>query len=184
MARRKAVGSIAKESLAEAAVDVLQKHDLTDWTVDSVAARAGCAKGLVLYHFNSKEALLLRATERVRESQAVRRIEAFRGQKGTTALDRLWEVLLADVRSGAFGLWVTLIGHSRTRKAAARAEADNQGLIEGVALSFGIPGDSAALGLVPSALDGFGLELLQGRPPADVRERYDGFWLGVLSAGT
>lgn len=183
MARRKASGSVPKESLVEAAVEVLQKSQLTDWTVDLVAERAGCAKGLVLYHFKSKDALLLRATERVRGGLALRRIEAFRGQKGTAALDRLWETLLADVRSGAFGLWTTLVGHTGTRKAAARTDADTQGLIEGAALAFGIPPDAGSLDLVPLALDGFGLELLQGRPPALVRERYDGFWLGVLSAG-
>jgi len=182
MARRIASSKLSREAIINATVEVLNTRQLTDWTVDLVAARAGCAKGLVLYHFQSKENLLATAAGQVRETLSLRRINAVRGQKGTAALDRLWEVLLTDVRSGAFGLWVGLVGHTSTRKAAARSEADNQGLIDGTALALETPRESAALGLVPSALDGFGLELLQGQPQADVRERYDGFWLGVLSA--
>jgi len=181
MGRRKSEAGLSQEAIVEAAIAVLQEKYLTDWTVDYVAAQAGCAKGLVLYHFKSKEALLGRAAERVRESQSSRRAEAVARAQGSAALDRLWQVLTADVKSGAFGLWVGLLGEQRTRKAAARRPEDDKKLLQGAGAALGVPADSLALPLVPAALDGFSLELLQGHPPASVRERYDAFWLGVLS---
>ncbi len=181
MARRQADASVSREAIVEGTVAVLIEHNLTDWTVDSVAARVKCAKGLVLYHFQSKDSLLRHAAERVRENHASRWIGAVQGQRGTQALDRLWDELAKEVRSGAFGLWVALVGHEPTRRAAARTATHDQGLIGAASEALGIPSDSASLAMVPAALDGFGLELLQGRPTADVRDRFDAFWLTVLS---
>jgi AcrR family transcriptional regulator len=44
--------------LIEAAVEVLQREGFTALTLDAVAAQAGVSKGGLLYHFDSKEALL------------------------------------------------------------------------------------------------------------------------------
>jgi AcrR family transcriptional regulator len=182
MARRKSGDGVSRESILSAAVAAISSSNLTDWTVDSVAAKAGCAKGLVLYHFKSKDALLLEVAERVRQHSASRRLEALtNGTKGTSALDRLWTALSEEVKSGGFGLWVGLLADSRTRKAAARRTQDDSDLIAASAKAVGVPQDSLALPLIPAALDGYALDLLQGRPAADVRERYDSFWLGVLS---
>ena len=181
MGRRKSASGLSRETIVEGAITVLQERYLTDWTVDLVATQAGCAKGLVLYHFKSKEALLGRVAERVREGQSSRRAEAMAKVQGSAALDRLWQVLAADVKSGAFGLWVGLLGGQRTRKTAARRPEEDEKLLQRAAEALGVPGDSLALPLVPAALDGFSLELLQGRSAATVRERYDSFWLGVLS---
>jgi len=181
VARRQADASISREAIVEGTVAVLADGKLTDWTVDSVAARVKCAKGLVLYHFRSKEGLLLLAAERVRENHASRRIAAIRDRTGTQALDRLWDELTREVRSGAFGLWVTLVGHPPTRKAAARTAAQDRDFIAATAQALGMTQEPGSLTLGPSALDGFGLELLQGRSPTDVRDRFDAFWLGVLS---
>ena len=98
MGRRKTDSGLSQETIVEAAIAVLQERYLTDWTVDFVASQAGCAKGLVLYHFKSKEALLGRVAERVREGQSSRRVEAMAKVQGSAALDRLWQVLAADVR--------------------------------------------------------------------------------------
>lgn len=181
VARRHADTSVSREAILEGTVTVLTEGNLTDWTVDSVAAKVKCAKGLVLYHFRSKEGLLLLAAERVREKHASRRITAVQGQRGTQALDRLWDDMTKEVRSGAFGLWVTLVGHSPTRKAASRTAAHDEGIVKALAAALGISPDAVTLAMAPSALDGFGFDLLQGRLAADVRDRYDSYWLGVLS---
>jgi len=44
--------------LIEAAVEVMQQQGFTALTLDAVAAQAGVSKGGLLYHFDSKEALL------------------------------------------------------------------------------------------------------------------------------
>jgi AcrR family transcriptional regulator len=166
----------------EAGVAAVLGAGLTDWTVDQVARKAGCAKGLVLYHLKSKDALLVRIADQVGRTQAGKRLLALSdGPRGAVALDRLWAVLVGEVKTGSFGLWVGLLGEPRTRKAAARTAQDVEGLLAAAAKALGVPADSLALPLVPAALDGFCLELLQGNAPEAVRERFDRFWLGVLS---
>ena len=182
MARRKSGLGVATDSIVDAGVAAIRETNLTDWTVDSVAAKAGCAKGLVLYHFKSKDALLVRIAEQVRRTQGEKRLLALKeGPRGTAALDRLWLTITAEVKAGSFGLWVGLLGDPRTRKAAARPDQEVAELLQASAAALSVPEDSMALPLIPAALDGFSLELLQGNSPATVRERFDSFWLGVLS---
>ena len=182
MAKRKFGTGTSKDSLVDAGVAAILESNLTDWTVDLVAAKAGCAKGLVLYHFRSKDLLLAQIAERVRQTQSERRLSALKaGSKGAAALDRLWSVLTADVKGGSFGLWLGLLGDPRTRKVAARLAPDVDSLLTAAAMALSVPADSLALPLIPAALDGFSLELLQGNAPSTVRERFDSFWLGVLS---
>jgi AcrR family transcriptional regulator len=182
MARRKSGSALSQDLIVEAGITAIKGTSLTDWTVDSVASGAGCAKGLVLYHFRSKDALLLRIADRVRHNQVRQRLEAIKGgMKGTASLDRLWTALVADVRGGGFGLWVGLLADPRTRKAAARTAEDDSEVLAASAAALGVAAGSLALPLIPPALDGYALELLQGHAPADVRERFDSFWLGVLS---
>lgn len=182
MARRKSGSAVSQDFIVEAGVAAIIESNLTDWTVDSVASKAGCAKGLVLYHFKTKDALLLRVADRVRHDQVRHRLDAIKGgTKGTASLDRLWTALVAAVRGGDFGLWVGLLADPRTRRAAARTAQDDSVLLSASADALGVPADSLAMPSIPSALDGYALDLLQGRAPADVRERFDSFWLGVLS---
>ena len=182
MGRRRSGSAASADSIVEAGVAAIHESNLTDWTVESVATKAGCAKGLVLYHFKSKDALLVRIAERVRRVQAEKRLSALKiGPKGAAALDRLWAALASEVKVGTFGLWVGLLGDPRSRKAAARPAQEVVDLITAAAEALGVPVDSLALPLIPAALDGLSLELLQGSAPATVRERFDSFWLGVLS---
>lgn len=183
MARRDSDRSVSRQEIVQATVAALASHQLTDWTVDSVAAKVGCAKGLVLYYFKTKKDLLQVASERIRDAHVATRVEALRGGRGTEALDRLWEALVKEIRPGSFGLWVSLVGHPVTRKSAARSVTQDRTIGEASATALGLPMDAAILAAIPSALDGFALDLLQGRAPDDVRERYDTFWLGILSDG-
>ena len=181
MARRPGNSRVTTEVILGAALNVLGSRSLAEWTVDQVAAEAGCAKGLVLYHFKSKETLLLRVAERVHENLRSRRLSALGSAKGAASLDRLWAALLSEVKSGEFALWLGLLGDSKTRKAAGRTADDDRQLLAAAAEALGAGPESAALGLIAPALDGFALALLQGRAEVDVREGFDEFWLGVLS---
>lgn len=181
MARRPGNSRVTTEVILGAALKVLGSHSIAQWTVDQVAAEAGCAKGLVLYHFKSKDALLVRVAERVHENLRSRRFSALGSAKGAASLDRLWAAMVSDVKSGEFALWLGLLGDSKTRKAASHTGEDDRQLVAGAAQAMGIATESAALGLISPALDGFALALVQGRNEADVREGYDEFWLGVLS---
>lgn len=170
-----------RDEITTAAASLLGSQGLAGWSVDKVAERAGCAKGLVHYHFGSKDTLLSEVRQRVEFRRREDRIGAFSGRAGASALDALWEVLAAEVQEGRFGAWLDLVryfGPSSSRAgsaddlrlatAAARAlDASERDLAE----------QAVVLG---AALDGLQLRLLLGEPPAEVREGFERVWLGVL----
>lgn len=65
-----------RDSLLDAAEDVVLEAGAARLTLDAVAARAGVSKGGLLYHFPSKEALLAGMVERLVETFRARRQEA------------------------------------------------------------------------------------------------------------
>jgi AcrR family transcriptional regulator len=54
-----------RESLLDAAEDVIIEHGVNDLTLETVAARAGVSKGGLLYHFPSKDALIQAMVSRI-----------------------------------------------------------------------------------------------------------------------
>jgi AcrR family transcriptional regulator len=170
-----------RDEITTAAASLLGDQGLAGWSVDKVAERAGCAKGLVHYHFGSKDTLLSEVRQRVEFRRREDRIGAFSGRAGASALDALWEVLAAEVQEGRFGAWLDLVRYFgpstsqagtaddlRLATAAARAlEASERDLAEQAVV-------------VGAALDGLQLRLLLGEPPAQVREGFERVWLGVL----
>ena len=172
-----------KDAILSAAIEVIALHGLNNWTVEEVANRAHCAKGLVNYHYRSKHHLLSTAAETVRDDRAAHRLAAVQAP-GTEALDRLWETLVREVDSGWFAAWLSLLAaEDPLRKAAAEraAEADGFALNLGRALGLGDALLSQAP-LIQATLDGLQLRLLQGADAAETQEAYHAFWLNVVSS--
>src|SRR5512139_1473117 len=86
----------SRRLILEAAAESLSGSGLTDWTVEKVAAKAGCAKGLVLYHFGSKQALLDQVAAEANTARWSARVTALR-LPPAKAIDRLWDDLSAEV---------------------------------------------------------------------------------------
>src|SRR5258706_5917501 len=108
-----------KDEILAAAIEVVALHGLNNWTVEEVANRAHCAKGLVNYHYRSKQELLARAAETIRDDRSARRLAAVQ-VPWTKALDRLWQTLLREVDSRWFAAWLSLLAaDDPLRKAAA-----------------------------------------------------------------
>jgi AcrR family transcriptional regulator len=171
-----------KDEILAAAIDVIALHGLNNWTVEEVANRAHCAKGLVNYHYRSKQDLLARAAETIRDDRYARRLAAAR-HPGSQALDRLWEALQKEVESGWFAAWLSLLAaDDPLRKAAAESPQDNAALATALGESLGLDEDFAAQGdLISAALDGLQLRLLQGAGPQETEEAYHRFWLTIVS---
>ncbi|NOT07248.1 MAG: TetR/AcrR family transcriptional regulator [Gemmatimonadales bacterium] len=170
-----------KDTILSAAIDVIALHGLNNWTVEEVANRAHCAKGLVNYHYRSKQDLLARAAETIRDNRSARRL-ATAQHPGTQALDRLWSTLTEEVDSGWFAAWISLVAaESPYRRAAAGMPSEAKGFALALGRSLEV-GDR----LVPHApllhavLDGLALRLLQGAPASETEEAYHQFWLTVL----
>ncbi len=170
-----------KDAILRAAIEVLVLHGLNNWTVEEVANRAHCAKGLVNYHYRSKQGLLIQAAETVRDDRAARRLAAVQTH-GAGAVDRLWGALRAEVESGWFAAWASLVtADTSLRKAAVERPVDGATLA--VALSHSLDlGDQlvSRAALIQAALNGLEFALLQGVPVQEAEEAYHRFWLTVV----
>ncbi|MGQ0703647.1 MAG: TetR/AcrR family transcriptional regulator [Gemmatimonadales bacterium] len=175
-----------KEAILKAAIQVVVQHGLNGWTVDAVARKAGCAKGLINYHYRSKLDLLRQAAEALREDRWKARIAAVSappdGAGMGETLDRLWSVLVDEVRSGRFAAWLSLVSTGEPLRAAA---ANPPGHVLALASSLGRSLDmgeelGSRAGAIEAGLDGLQLRLLMGARPIEVEEDYHRYWLAVI----
>ncbi|HEV8612495.1 MAG TPA: helix-turn-helix domain-containing protein [Gemmatimonadales bacterium] len=171
-----------KDTILGAAIEVIALHGLNNWTVEEVANRAHCAKGLINYHYRSKQALLKRAAETLRDDRSAHRLAAIQAP-GSQALDRLWTALVEEVESGWFAAWISLLAaDDPLRKAAAERPVDTRSFASALSKSLGL-GDElvSQAALIKAGLDGLQLRLLQGAPAAETGEAYHRFWLTVVA---
>jgi len=171
-----------KDAILGAAIDVIALHGLNNWTVEEVANRAHCAKGLVNYHYRSKQDLLIRSSETLRDDRFARRLAAIT-LPGSASLDRLWVVLVQEVESGWFAAWLSLLAaDGPLRVAAAERPADMESFAQTLSRTLGL-GDQlrAQASLIQSALDGLQLRLLQGSSPEETEGAYHRLWLSLLA---
>ena len=172
-----------KRRLLDTAARTLVRAGLDGWTVEAVTRDAGCAKGLVHYHYRSKSELLAAVAESLARASHHRRVEALRGAAGAEALDALWTILSREVTSGEFTAWLGLLGlpDPRVRQSMRPTPGDSGEISLAAAAALGLPDDSAETGrIIEAGLLGFQIALLRGEPAEGVRESYHRFWLGVL----
>ena len=170
-----------KDTILAAAIEVIALHGLNNWTVEEVANRAHCAKGLVNYHYRSKQELLTLAAETIRDDRCARRLAAVQAS-GSRALDRLWETLIQEVETGWFAAWLSLLAADDPLRKAAASRAEESGrFAAALSHSLGL-GDVlvAESTLIQAALDGLELRLLEGATPSETEEAYHRFWLTVV----
>lgn len=169
----------ARVRILDATLDQLREHGLADLTLDRVARRAGCAKGLVNYHFGTKARLLEEAARQLGRQRTQTRREAL-DHPPIDALTALWDRLAGEATRGDFALWVGLLERPGTGEHARAGAVDRATLLDAVATTFGIGASNPLLGTIPAMLDGFQLLLLQGAPEGEVRELFDQYWLALL----
>lgn len=171
-----------KDAILSAAIDVVAIHGLNNWTVEEVANRARCAKGLVNYHYRSKQDLLVQSAETLRDDRSARRLAAVQ-TPGSQSLDRLWKALTLEVETGWYAAWLSFVASDGPLRAAARTQAaDSRALADamGKVLDQG-PEFVVRAHQIESTLDGLQLGLLQGVPAAEMEEAFDQFWLATLT---
>ena len=170
-----------KDTILAAAIEVIALHGLNNWTVEEVANRAHCAKGLVNYHYRSKQELLTLAAETIRDDRCARRLAAVQAS-GSRALDRLWETLIQEVETGWFAAWLSLLAaDDPLRKVAASQPEEARRLAAALGHSLGVGSElTGRAELIQSGLNGLQLGLLQGTEVKAVEEEYHGFWLAMI----
>ncbi len=169
-----------KRGILSAAKLILIRNGLAEWTIEDVAREARCAKGLVNYHYKSKARLLSLVGSSLRDDRLKRRLKALGGE-GAAALDSLWNVLMAEVRTGELAAWLALGALAdNTIKEGLRSSPEHIAQLESAASrAFGIS-ESNLGSLMDSVLTGFQIALLYQHDESSVREAYHRFWLGLL----
>lgn len=170
-----------KGAILSAAVEAVTDRGLTDWTIEDVARRARCAKGLVIYHFRSKADLLGTVATTLRDERINGRLAAAQ-HPGSQALDRLWTAATNEVNSGRFAAWVGLTSaEERLRLSTAIPPEAAEALAAALGRALGLGNalqDEARL--IQATLDGLQLQLLLGAPRPRAEESWHRFWLRML----
>ncbi len=168
-----------RDSLLAASVDLVVRRGVAGWSLEGVARGAGCAKGLVLYHYRSKAALLALTAGGIERARWDRRFVALALGAGLEAIDRLWDAMVEDVDSGRFGAWVSLTAAGHLGGSGPRRGNDFR---DAVARALGLPaealGDAAS---IEAMLEGMELLLSRAANRELIRTGYDRLWTSMLA---
>lgn len=182
-----------KDDILAAAVRTLCKEPAAGVTVEEVAREAGSAKGLVHYHFKTKDRLFAAAASRIWADRADRWHEALSATDPKSAIDASWQLLASESRTGVATACASLAvdqGEMTVQTVkeasaafAARLAATIEGLFGRIGLTAAVPpGELGAL--LAAVVAGFGHQLDAGMPRTDLEAAYAAFWAGLLSLGS
>jgi len=149
-----------RSGILAAAIQTLQHGGVEGFTLDAVASRAGVVKGLILYHYASRDRLLRTAAAQIADARTTGLGRALASASGTAALDACWEELRRQMDDGTARAWLSLCA---------------AGLVDRSANNAGFEGAARE-----ALLDGCTAALATGVPLADVRDAYDALWLALL----
>lgn len=170
-----------KSVIFDSAVTLTLESNLTDWSISQVAARAGVAKGLVIYYFHTKQNLLREVATRIRSRVNRRRLEAV-SRKGTAALDALREVVEGEVQrsEAAALLGLATSKEKEIRDAANSSPGDQVALAHAAAHALDLPHRAVPSVLLEAAISGLQMQRIAGVSEDRVQEAWDQFWLLVV----
>ena len=99
----------SREVILGAAESFTKERGAGAVTVEGVARAAGCAKGLVHYHFKTKSGLIESVAQRLASYRETRWREAFDAPSPEEAIDRTWSVLTEESNDGTLRAWTSLL---------------------------------------------------------------------------
>ena len=187
---RGSTGADARSAILGAAVALVRGGRGSLITTDEVAQRAECAKGLVHYHFKSKDQLLAAAAEKLWQERADSWGAALTSVSPRASIGDAWKTLLKESSDGTSAASAAL--GLRTEKLVVQSINNGR-----VAFARGLTGALdkllAQLGLEPSVpisalgallvavIEGIGLQLGSGAAPDEMEQAWSAFWAGLLS---
>ncbi|UCG86225.1 MAG: TetR/AcrR family transcriptional regulator [Gemmatimonadota bacterium] len=181
----------ARETIIESAEALVRKHGAAAVTVEAVAKAAGTAKGLVHYHYKTKQGLLGAVADRLTASRTSSWANALRPGAAESAAEASWRLLTRESATGVALAWQTLLHSGSTlpdQAAKSRLCAFSSSL--GTALTQLFADDMGLVPTVPTAeigwlmaavVDGVGLQLLAGVGEEQLHGAYAAAWLGLLA---
>jgi AcrR family transcriptional regulator len=188
--RRPLSGPEAQAAILDAAVALLRARRTGDVTTDEIAKRAGCAKGLVHYHFKRKHQLLSAAARRLWTVRSAAWRETLGSGDPHASIAGGWKLLEQESSSGtaaacaAIGLGsdelvVQSVNDCRRAFAADLTEAI-VALLARMDLSPSVP--AAELGtLLAATIEGVTLQMGSGPQSEELEQAWAAFWVGLLA---
>ncbi len=190
MARTK---QATRQVIIDAAELVLKRRGAHGTSLDAVAKAAGCAKGLLNYHFQTKQRLLAEVVAKISGSREAAWSQAFDTDDPHDAIDRTWDVISNEAKSGTLRAWSSLVTLSDTAVDQAvkdsferfrrQITAASQELLRRAGLESTVPVDQLGW-LLASVVEGMSFHLAAGADPEVLENAYAAAWLGILSLTT
>ena len=180
----------SRSTILGAAERLLRKRGEGVPTLAAVAREARCAKGLVNYHFSSKDSLLAAVAEEMGRRRVDRWQAAFAGRSADAAIQATWDMILVEHQEGLANGWAAL--RAETHKLTVRTVNQTialfaQSLVQAVAqllagMSLRPSVPVAELGwYLAAVVQGMELLLDAGGDPSELQGAYAAAWLGILS---
>jgi len=180
----------SRELILAAAARLVRLRGASVVTVGDVAAEAGCAKGLVHYHFSTKQ----RLWEAVADDLMRQRLEnwklAFDAGGPSEVVQQTWELLVEESANGTVLAWTSLFGPGTdvSERLASTSISEYSELL-GHSVSRMLARHGAKTRVPPSevgwllasVISGVGFLLLGGAERGHLESAYAAAWLGILS---
>lgn len=172
-----------------AATRQLRREGARSVTLETVAREAQCAKGLVTYHFKSRDQLLSSAAAELLGARTDDWRAAISATDIDSAIEQSFRLLRSEAESGFWTAWMSLFAEGS--KLTVRT-VNNHWLnyVEAVELSAADLLKSAGLETVvrpeeagrmlAGGLQGLGLQLATGSPPQSLEGAHAALWAGFL----
>ncbi len=148
---RKASKETRQQQLIEATIDSLAKRGYAETTLANVADGAGLSRGIVNFHFESKERLLIATLQFMADEYAAHWSAAYE-KAGDTAASRLWALVAADfdrklTTRRKLAAWCAFWGEAKSRPTyqalCGARDARYQQLFEDLVTALKAEGDYA-----------------------------------------
>jgi AcrR family transcriptional regulator len=180
----------AREAIIAGALELIASVGGDGFTVDAVASRVGCAKGLVHYHFKTKDGLVAALADQIVAARIDRWRRRIAESQPEDAILSSWSLLTEESGSGAVRAWAAVLGEAsplpdhRVRELVKRL-SDGLGavgvdLLHRLGMRPRIPAPELGW-ILTSVVLGMGALLGHGFPPSELEGAYAAAWLGVLS---
>lgn len=178
----------ARSGILGAAVELIKERGARNVTVEGVAKRAGCAKGLVHYHFKTKTGMLDAVASELVGSRCRLWAEAFDAPGPKEAIDRSWTLLMREAESGVIRAWASLLQASVLPDRTVRDAITTFGEALGAATTrlmkrngFEPTIPEVEIGwLLGAVVHGMGFQF-SGDSATNLEGAYAAAWLGILS---
>lgn len=180
----------ARKRILDAAEHLLRAKPHRNITIQQVATKAGCAKGLVNYHFETKDALLAAVADRLAECRIAEWDSALGGPDVTRALGESWSLVLKESSERPSQVFEALrtAGSEKTvqsvsRHQSAYFETLSSGalrLLERAGFEPTIPAPDLGA-LIACGIEGFVRAAGQGMPAERLEPSYSALWAAALS---